>query len=93
MASPIEIVFAISPIALSALGPEGFTQFLSGLEKAWNFKKRIRLEGIELERKTYEEELARDQARDRYRDYRRAGFELQDGSARFPDDWQWPSDK
>lgn len=90
MASPLEITLTIPPEALVPMGIAGLWQFVAAIEKAWNTKKRIRLEGVELDRKISEEELARDIARERFEYFESGGFTLQDGSVHLPDDWQWP---
>jgi hypothetical protein len=84
LASPLDVVLAIPREAFIPVGLIGVWRFISALEKVWNTKKRIRLEGIELDRKIYEEELARDLAQEQYENF--AGFRLREGSIRLPED-------
>jgi hypothetical protein len=84
LASPLQIVLAIPREAFIPVGLIGVWRFIDALEKVWNTKKRIRLEGIELDRKIDEERLARDLTREQYEDF--AGFKLREGAVRLPED-------
>jgi hypothetical protein len=86
MASPLEIILVIPGAVLVPGGLTILWKFGRAIEQAWNAPKRVRLEGLELDRKIIEAELERDVAHKRSRDLRRGGFELLDGSIRPPDD-------
>jgi hypothetical protein len=90
MASPIDLILHLPAAAAIPGGIAGVFGFIRLIEKAWNAPKRIRLEGIELERRTAEELTSRDIAQKEREAFERDGFALSDGWARFPDDWNWP---
>ena len=92
MASPLELNLAVPAAAIaSPAGAYGVLRFIDAIERAWNAPRRIRLEGVELDRLTYEERLERERAKRNWEGFNGHGFELHDGSVRLPEDWDWPS--
>lgn len=90
MASPVDLILQLPPAAVIPAGIAGFLGFIGLIEKVWNAPKRIRLEGIELEKRTAEELTARDKAQKEREAFERDGFALRDGWARVPEEWNWP---
>lgn len=90
MASPLDLIFQLPPAVLIPGGAASVLGFIHLLEKVWNAPKRIRLEGVELERKTLEEQDALKRARKKHGDLEQDGFVLREGSAEFLGDWKWP---
>lgn len=90
MASPLDLIFHLPPEVLASGGVVGALGFIHLLEKVWNAPKRIRLEGLELERKIYEEEKALEDARRKHQGIEWDGFALREGSAEFSGEWEWP---
>jgi hypothetical protein len=92
MASPLELDLAVPAAAIaSPAGAYGVLRFIGAIEHAWNAPRRIRLEGLELDRRIYEERLERERAKQNWQGFDGHGFELHDGSVHFPEDWEWPS--
>lgn len=92
MASPLELELSVPAAAIaSPAGVYAVLRFIDAIERAWNAPRRIRLEGLELDRRIYEERLERERAKRRWEGFHGHGFELHDGSARLPEDWEWPS--
>jgi hypothetical protein len=92
MASPLELDLAVPAAAVaSPAAAYGILRFIDAIERAWNAPRRIRLEGLELDRRIYEERLERERAKRSWEGFDGHGFQLHDGSVRLPEDWEWPS--
>ncbi len=93
MASPLELELAVpAAVIVSPAGVFAVLRFIDAIERAWNAPRRIRLEGLELDRRIFEERLERERAERRWEEFSSQGFELSDGSVRLPENWEWPSD-
>jgi hypothetical protein len=94
MTSPLEIALLIPAAALSAAGAFGIFRFIAAIERAWNAPRRIRLEGLQLDRAILEAEAAKQRAWEELRSRRfPPPLELSEGVAQLPDsaEWDWPS--